>query len=116
MAEKNKSTSKKNAEIDLQPVTSEKQPEVVKEKAEAEAVKVDDPYNIKGKVSVYRLNVREKASSVSNILGVISEGDIVWIDNGFPNKDFYKVYAVVDGVSVYGYCAKQFIEFIKLVK
>lgn len=109
MSEKNKSISKKNAEMDEQPAAiMDEQPKAIEKEA-----KVDDGYNVKGKVSVPRLNVREKASSASNILGVISEGDIVNIDDSLPNANFYKVFVVVGGTSVYGYCAKQFIQIVK---
>ena len=55
------------------------------------------------------LNLRNKASYEGKIISIIMPGIPVSINLSIPNDKFYKVSVKIDGVSMEGYCAKEFI-------
>lgn len=65
---------------------------------------------IKGRVKNCRyLNVREKASLESKVLGAIEVNDIVSINEELSTTDFYAI--KTDEIES-GYCLKQYIDII----
>lgn len=60
-----------------------------------------------GKVTIYALNLRKSASTDSDILAVLYEGDSVTITG--TSGDWYKVNAVVSGNTVTGYVFADYI-------
>lgn len=62
-------------------------------------------------VSASALNVREKADASSKKLASLKKGDSVTIED--TDGDFYKVTVTVDGKTVEGYVAKQYVSATK---
>ena len=76
----------------------------------------EEPESVFGEVICDRLRIREKPSTESDTIGILSIGDTVMIEENDPNSDFYKILIPIDKVhdlstdSEYGYCMKQFIK------
>ena len=77
-------------------------------------------YDLKGTVTVSLLNIRRSASLSADVLGIISEGTVVYLVGSAANKiqkdgkevsaRWYRIIALVDNVPVRGYVLSDYIK------